>query len=251
MFILFSVIGIAVVAIIAYRLVSGTGSDKITLSESKIVKKFNRLVRSINERNINTVKDELLDVIEEYKAVKVNQFIDSKNQISSSMRIINEELESSNLSRANVKKQIAKLKQDENPDVAVGASLVYQYERMGEMISRMNEIKKSLEEKDAHLEREIESAWGAPQVEYTTRTLRAWEVIGCSPEPMEWDDESTITLAEFKECMQNREIQKAEAKARQEARQNQNSAGFPSNKDDDLPFGKPNSSPTSATDFKF
>lgn len=157
MFILFSVIGIAVVAIIAYRLVSGTGSDKITLSESKIVKKFNRLVRSINERNINTVKDELLDVIEEYKAVKVNQFIDSKNQISSSMRIINEELESSNLSRANVKKQIAKLKQDENPDVAVGASLVYQYERMGEMISRMNEIKKSLEEKDAHLEREIES----------------------------------------------------------------------------------------------
>lgn len=101
------------------------------------------------------------------------------------------------------------------------------------------------------VEREIESAWGAPQVEYTTRTLRAWEVIGCSPEPMEWDDESTITLAEFKECMQNREIQKAEAKARQEARQNQNSAGFPSNKDDDLPFGKPNSSPTSATDFKF
>ena len=157
MFILFSVIGIAVIAILVYRLVSGNDSDKITLSESKIVKKFNRLVRSINERNINTIKDELLDVIEEYKAVKVNQFIDSKNQISSSMRIINEEMETSNLSRANVKKQIAKLKQENNPDVAVGASLVYQYERMGDIINRMTDIKKSLEEKEAHLEREIES----------------------------------------------------------------------------------------------
>lgn len=96
------------------------------------------------------------------------------------------------------------------------------------------------------IEHEVESAWGAPQVEYTTRTLRSWEVIGCSPEPMEWDDESTITLAEFKECMQNRELQKAEAKARQEARQNQNNAGFPA-------AGSENktTSPTAAADFKF
>lgn len=96
------------------------------------------------------------------------------------------------------------------------------------------------------IEHEVESAWGAPQVEYTTRTLRSWEVIGCSPEPMEWDDESTITLAEFKKCMQDRETQKAEAKARQEARQNQNSAGFPT-------AGSENktTSPTAAADFKF
>jgi hypothetical protein len=158
MFILISAIVIAVVAIIAYRIVVGSNnSDQISLSESKIVKKFNRLVRSINERNINTVKDELLEVIEEYKAVKVNQFIDSKNQISSSKRIINEEIANSELSRANVKKQIVKLKNTTNPDVANGASLVYQYERISDMINRMEEIKNSLEEKDAHLEREIET----------------------------------------------------------------------------------------------
>lgn len=158
MFILISTIVIAVVAIIAYRIVVGSNnSDQISLSESKIVKKFNRLVRSINERNINTVKDELLEVIEEYKAVKVNQFIDSKNQISSSKRIINEEIANSELSRANVKKQIVKLKNTTNPDVANGASLVYQYERISDMINRMEEIKNSLEEKDAHLEREIET----------------------------------------------------------------------------------------------
>ena len=96
------------------------------------------------------------------------------------------------------------------------------------------------------IEHEVESAWGAPQIEYTTRTLRAWDVIGCSPEPMEWNDESTITIAEFKDCLARRETQKAEAKARQEARQSKDSAGFPA-------AGSENktSSPTAADDFKF
>ena len=96
------------------------------------------------------------------------------------------------------------------------------------------------------IEKEVESAWGAPQVEYTTRTLRAWEVVGCSPEPMDWDDESTITIAEFKTALQNREAQKAAAKARQEEKQNSNSAGFPA-------AGSENKSgsPTAAADFKF
>ena len=119
----------------------------------------------------------------------------------------------------------------------------------------LTEVRGKIVSTTQKIEHEIESAWGAPQVEYTTRTLRAWDVTGCSPEPMDWDDESTITLAEFKEALQNRETQKAEAKARQEARQNQNSSGFPSSsKDDDLPFGTPGSeakTTTSADDFKF
>lgn len=96
------------------------------------------------------------------------------------------------------------------------------------------------------IEKEVESAWGAPQIEYTTRTLRAWEVTGCSPEPMEWDDESTITIAEFKEALQNRENQKAEAKARQEERQNQNNTGFPASGSENK-----TASPTAVADFKF
>lgn len=96
-----------------------------------------------------------------------------------------------------------------------------------------------------NIEHEVESAWGAPQVEYTTRTLRAWEVVGCSPEPMEWDDESTITVAEFKECLANREVQKAEAKARQEERQAKDAAGFPPAET------AKSASPTNTADFKF
>ena len=104
------------------------------------------------------------------------------------------------------------------------------------------------------VEREVETAWGAPQVEYTTRTLRMWAIDGASPESYPWDDESTITAAEFKQGLANREQQKAEAKARQEARNASatGKSGFPAATNADLPFGPPTtSSPTAATNFKF
>lgn len=116
----------------------------------------------------------------------------------------------------------------------------------GNIISTTQEIKT-----------EVESAWGDPQVNVTTRTLRAWEVIGSSDVPYEWDDESTLTIAEFKELIQQREEAKAAAKKNAEeyqARQaNQNNAF--NAKNDDPPFsgGKVsgNASPTAVTDFKF
>ena len=62
---------------------------------------------------------------------------------------------------------------------------------------------------------------------------------------MEWDDDSTITIAEFKTALQNREEQKAAAKARQEEKQG-NSAGFPATSNENK-----SGSPTAAADFKF
>jgi hypothetical protein len=103
------------------------------------------------------------------------------------------------------------------------------------------------------IEHQVETAWGAPQVEYTTRTLRMWEMEGCAPEPYEFDDESTITVAEVKQGLANREQQKAEAKARQEARNNSNAgqSGFPAAASNDAPFAPTSSSPTAASNFKF
>lgn len=125
------------------------------------------------------------------------------------------------------------IKYFENADISNANPMVTQI--WGKIVSTTQKI-----------EHEVESAWGAPQIEYTTRTLRVWDVVGCSPEPMEWDDDSTITIAEFKDCLARREIQKAEAKARQEARQSKDSAGFPA-------AGSENksASPTADADFKF
>ena len=104
------------------------------------------------------------------------------------------------------------------------------------------------------IEKQVETAWGAPQVEYTTRTLRMWVVDGCSPDYYDFDDLDTITLDEFKRGLANREQQKAEAKARQEARNESptGKSGFPVTTDADLPFDKsPVASPTAAANFKF
>lgn len=104
------------------------------------------------------------------------------------------------------------------------------------------------------VEKQVETAWGAPQVEYTTRTLRMWVVDGCSPDSYDFDDLDTITLDEFKQGLANREQQKAEAKARQEARNESSTgkSGFPATTDADLSFDKsPVASPTAAANFKF
>lgn len=107
----------------------------------------------------------------------------------------------------------------------------------GNIISTTQEIKT-----------EVESAFGGSQVNITTRTLRAWEIAGCATEPYEWNDESTLTIKDFKQLLADREEVKAEAKRRAEER-NSSAAGaaFPS-ADNDAPK---NPSPTSAMNFKF
>ena len=97
---------------------------------------------------------------------------------------------------------------------------------------------------------EVESAWGAPIVNVSTRTLRSWDIVGCAVNPMDVWDESTITQVEFKEKMDVRQKHLAEVKQRYEDYQanKNNSFGV------DLPFDekpKQKNSPTSMANFEF
>lgn len=95
-------------------------------------------------------------------------------------------------------------------------------------------------------EETVESAFGAPKVNATTRTLRAWDIAGCKPEPYEWDDESFITKVELKKCIEAREEQLAEVRKRNDEYRNSQSGkkGFPADtgakkstsEPDDFPF---------------
>ena len=75
-------------------------------------------------------------------------------------------------------------------------------------------------------EREIESAFGAPEIETTTRVFRAWDVTAASPEPMVFNDPSTITLDELKKAIETREAYVAQRKQEQEDYQNSHNNGF-------------------------
>lgn len=72
-----------------------------------------------------------------------------------------------------------------------------------------------------------ESAFGAPTVDVTTRSIRSWDVIGASAEPADWDDESTITRDELKDKVRERETRLAEQKKRDEEYRNRTSSAFP------------------------
>lgn len=75
----------------------------------------------------------------------------------------------------------------------------------------------------------VESAFGAPQVNVTSRTLRSWDVEGCSAEPYMWDDESFMTKDELKQALTNREEQLAEVRKRNDEYRNSQAgkSGFP------------------------
>ena len=98
---------------------------------------------------------------------------------------------------------------------------------------------------------EIESAWGAPTVNISSRTVRSWDITGCAVSSMEVWDDSTITQEEFKAKMQARQERLADVKKRYEEYQaNRGGNGFVN----DLPFDekpKQKTSPTSMADFEF
>lgn len=90
-----------------------------------------------------------------------------------------------------------------------------------------------------------ESAFGAPSVKTVKSSFKDYEITGAIPEPYAWDDEETITAAEMKEAMANREIALAEIKKRQDEYQESkknaikntgSSSSMPTPKNDDYNF---------------
>ena len=95
---------------------------------------------------------------------------------------------------------------------------------------------------------ETENAFGAPTVNITTRTLRAWDIEGASVDPMEFGDESTMTAADVVEGKNNRELHLVEVRANhdeyQRSRDNANNAFSSSS-------APVSASPTAAKNYKF
>ena len=61
-----------------------------------------------------------------------------------------------------------------------------------------------------------ESAFGEAQVKEVRNTRRDWVITGATTTPYDWDDESTMTSAEFAKIIADREVYLAELKRRQE-----------------------------------
>ena len=96
---------------------------------------------------------------------------------------------------------------------------------------------------------EVESAFGAPVVKTTSQSFRAWDVTGAAKEPMEFGEESVMTIDDVKKGLAKREEYLAGIKQRQEEYQNKNQqktngSGFPVT-------ASSNVSPTANENFPF
>lgn len=98
-----------------YNFLSGKSTDSgeissnyANLSENDLVKKFNSLVSTITtskNRNIDTIANELKEVLKEYKCRKVEQFVETEQLLAKNKNHIKEEI-------AKLDEQITKLQHD-------------------------------------------------------------------------------------------------------------------------------------------
>ena len=124
---------------------------KITtkLCESDLVKKFNRAVKKLTSRNLDTVKEALLDILEEYRHVKCESFIESKTLLSNS-------LDSLNIQISRIKEQesifIRKIKDIKSKkeitleDEKIGAMYISELEKLRTVYSNIEKSKAKVED---------------------------------------------------------------------------------------------------------
>ena len=88
----------------------------------------------------------------------------------------------------------------------------------GQDISKKNplfiNVRGSIVSKVVKETKTTESAFGEPTVDIIERKQREWLVKTAGPNPYEWDTEESITIAEFKEKIQDREVYLANEKKR-------------------------------------
>lgn len=75
-----------------------------------IKKRFKKLLKSAKNRNIDDVREDLLDTLVDYKQVKTEEFINAKNLLDKSSQEINRTINNITLQKASCDKEISQLR---------------------------------------------------------------------------------------------------------------------------------------------
>lgn len=152
-----SIIFFTIVVVTIWYFVAKRRSEygTVNVNENELIKKFNRVVKRLTERNIEDVKADLFKILDRYKFIKCEQFIENRAQIQSARKQVTEQIEQTIRSRSDVRRQVQNLKESGNPDATLGAQLVYQYDMLGEMIEKLEVAKDNLTRKEYEFDREL------------------------------------------------------------------------------------------------
>ena len=147
--------GLVVIVVLVYLglgIYSSYLKKKISapISESKLINRFNKTLKKLTERNLDQVKEELLEILGEYREIKCKEFTDSIVLLKNSRRSINSQIDVVLAQESNIIKNIRKLKQSSSDNTGsekIGAMYVYELEKLGNVKTKLNACLSSLDTK--------------------------------------------------------------------------------------------------------
>lgn len=127
-----------------------------TLSESQIVKRFNNALKSLKERNLDAVKEELIECLDQYATVKEHQFAFTLAQIRKSTNEIDKQISSMKNTLSLSKRALDEYKQYHKGDsneaiINQAAKLLYKYKTNSLIMDKLTKAKGDLSNREAEL----------------------------------------------------------------------------------------------------
>ena len=153
---LLTFVAIIIASILIFNHCKTPEIEKVKIfDEKKIVEKFNKLVHSIGPRNIDTIKKELLECLDEYRALKRQQFIDARTLLTSSIESIESEIRKVD-ETIRGKSNYIKLHKAELSDYE-GAKLCYEKDLYKQMSEKLNTSRDKMYSQLSELDKKVMS----------------------------------------------------------------------------------------------
>ena len=189
-----------------------TDSPLNSLSENELVKKFNGLatmIGSSSKRNIDSIAEELKQVLKEYKCRKIEQFIESQQLLAKNRNHLNEEIDKLTL-------QIKKLNNDAtalasnntmtDDDLEAGALIMAQIEETEKLKETLRKTYDENEKRFETVEKQIKNF----NIKYTLKETSITNMIvlaKTSKSISNVDLKLNDLISEFKDKVQDNEIE--------------------------------------------
>jgi len=180
------IVAIIIASVFLFNYFSKSEVEKVKVfDEKKIVEKFNKLIRSISPRNIETVKKDLLDCLEQYRAVKRQQFIEARTLLTNSIDTIRIEIQKVGNTYSEKSNYIV-IHKRELSDYE-GAKLCYEKDLYKQMENKLIDSRNKLTSQLAELDKRIMSF-------DTQLQLKRTQIITMINESLVFDNYSAIDL---------------------------------------------------------
>lgn len=104
-------------------------------SESGIITKFNRLVSKINKKNIDDIKFDLINLLDQYREIKVMEFSEAKHTLVKNLKNLEKQQVDLAALKSDVRNKLDNMIKTKSSDSEIGAELLYNIDKIDIMMA--------------------------------------------------------------------------------------------------------------------